>query len=127
MGKTSKEYDLDNRGGAIVLPKRMIDSNQFKALSANAQIIAVHLHSHWSFWKPIDFGCREGADILHASKTTASRALKELADHNFIIQEDESVFLNVSSTGNQPRKWSLTWLPFQTYGKAPSKKWEKPP
>ena len=124
---SNNEYELDTKGGAIVLPKRMVDSDQFKALSVNAQIIAVHLHSHWSFWKPTDFGCREGAKILHSSKTTASRALKELADHNFIIQEDESIFLNVSSTGNRPRKWSLTWLPFHKYGKTPSKKWEKPP
>ncbi len=108
-----------------MIPKRMIDSTQFKSLSSKAQLLAILMQTHWTFYKPIPLGVREVAKLLKIGKSTASRVLKELIRNNFIIQENESHFIHCESTGNRPKAYSLTWMPYKKYGTSPTGLWEK--
>ncbi|MFK5895002.1 MAG: hypothetical protein QM504_17430 [Pseudomonadota bacterium] len=123
--KKSYDFDFDDRGGVLRIPKRMVESESFTSLSSSAKALILCLHSHWSFYKPIDMGVRGAGKMLNCSKDVAGRALKELESNKFIVMHEPSNFIHSSSLGNRPKSWILTWVPFHETGRSATKEWEQ--
>jgi hypothetical protein len=119
--KTKKKQPFDSRGGVIVMSRRLISSDAYLELPAQAKVLMVLLQSHWRDEVPVAYGVREAANKIPCSLTLAVAAFKALENSGFISRESESLFN--SRTGSKSREWILTWMPFR--GKPPQNLWDK--
>lgn len=121
MARRKHALPFDRRGGVVAIQRRVIDSENYLLLSAQAKVLMTLMHCHWRNDKPIDFGIREAATKIPCDRKTAIRAFQELRQAGFIVLVDESYFS--SRTQSKSRTWRLTWLPY--FDKPPTNEWEK--
>lgn len=120
MGRKKHRLPFDQKGGVLVLQRRLISSSRYLDLCAQAKVLMLLLHEHWRNEKPVAFGVREAMQKIPCAKGTAQRAFRELEDNGFIVKVDESLFN--SRIGSRSRTWRLTWLPFNF--REPTNDWE---
>lgn len=112
---------FDTRGGKIVMCRFLLESKNYKTLSANSRALMLELQLHWRNDKPVDMGVREAAKRICCTEKTVRKAFNELEERGFIVCEEYAYFN--SKLGSKPRSWRLTWLPFN-YNK-PTNDWEE--
>lgn len=100
---------FDKRGGVVAIPRRLLSSPEYLALSAQAKVLLTLLQRHWTASGPVGFGVRQAEEEIPCSRTLALRTFKELEAAGFIVMVDESLFC--SRTESKTRTWRLTWLP----------------
>lgn len=121
MSKRKKQsLPFDRQGGTLAIPRRLVESPSYLALSPFAKCLLVLLHLHWRNEKPVDYGIREAMHKVPCSKPTAMKAFQELQDRGFITKVDESLFN--SRTQSRARTWKLNWLPYMD--KPPTREWD---
>jgi hypothetical protein len=120
MARKKNSLPFDQRGGKLVVQRRLLESEAYRGLSLAARCLLLEMQTHWSNTKPVDFGTREAAARLGCDRRVAMRAFKELLAAGFIQLEDEALFN--SRTGSRSRSWILTWLPYND--KFPTNDWE---
>lgn len=121
MAKKKKGLPFDREGGTVVIQRRLLSSDAYLGLSAQAKVLIHLLHSHWRPDRAIGFGLREAGEKIPCSRKTAIRVFKELQEAGFIVMEDESLFC--SRAQSKTRTWRLTWLPWNS--QPPTNQWEK--
>lgn len=112
---------FDNKGGVVVIQRRLIESTGYLRLSSQAKALIHLMQAHWQGNKPVAYGVREAMEKIPCAKTTAMTAFKELEQGGFIEMIDNAWF--DSRTQSKARTWRLTWLPWM--GKPPTNDWEK--
>lgn len=122
MGRRKKgSLPFDQRGGIIVLSKRLLVSVAFSLLTPEAKILMILLQVHWRDHVPVAYSVREGMSKVGCSKGTVQRAFIQLQELGFIEMIDESLFN--SRTQSKARTWRLTWMPYRSM--YPTNEWEK--
>jgi len=115
MAKIKKSYN--HPGGVIAFPRAVLKSAAYNDLSCNARAMMLEFQNVWKPHEPtIHYSVRRVAEKLKVSLSTASRLLKELADHDFIEVAEESHWLN-----GKAREYHLKWLP--AHNREPSNDW----
>ena len=106
-------------GGVIALPRDMISSPQYKALSPAARALIVELQAMWKpGTKAVHLSARRAGKLLGVSKDTGARALRELVEAQFIVVAEESDWLN-----GRAREYRLTWQPPDGLQREPTDEW----
>jgi hypothetical protein len=91
--------------GVIALPRAMIRSPAYRALSLPARALIVELQHRWAPDRgAINYSVRDAASALGIGKTQGAAALAELKAAGFIRLASESNFI-----GRKARGWLLTW------------------
>lgn len=121
MGKKKNPLPFDRRGGRIVVQRRLLESDAYLELSAQAKVLMSLMQIHWRPDKPVAYGVREAQQKIPCAKVTAQKAFSELVEAGFIVKVDESLFID--RTQSKSRTWRLTWLPWTN--KPPTNNWEK--
>jgi hypothetical protein len=91
-----------------------MDSAAFRDLSACARALYIEIRRRYNGTNNgfIVYSCRQGADELKISKSTAAKALNELQTHGFIVAEQRGAFRwKIDVTGERHRpasEWRLT-------------------
>lgn len=124
MAKKKTRLPFDKAGGVVVTQRRLVTSDAYLKLSAQAKALMTQMHAHWSVLGPVAFGVREAEATIPCSRKVAMRAFKELQEAGFIVMVDESFFC--SRTQSKTRTWRLTWLPCWNH-RPPTNDWEKKP
>jgi DNA-binding transcriptional MocR family regulator len=107
--------------GVIALPRVMIRSPAYRALSLAARCLIVELQNRWAPNRAaIDFSTRDAAEALGASQATAVRAFHELAQREFIV-----LAVPADHGARKARGWRLTWNQSPD-GREPTDEWAKP-
>jgi hypothetical protein len=72
-----------------------MDSAAFRDLSACARALYIEIRRRYNGTNNgfIVYSCRQGADELKISKSTAAKALNELQTHGFIVAERAAPFI----------------------------------
>ena len=112
---------FDRRGGLVAIQKRLLRSEAYLGLSAQAKVLLLLMQSHWRPDVPVGYGVREAQAKIPCSRKIAMRAFNELIEAGFIKLVDESLFC--SRVNSKTRTWRLTWLPWAY--REPSNEWEK--
>lgn len=121
MSKHSK-MPFDSVGGVVRMQRRLLTSERFIKLSAQAKALLFLLQRHWTPNGPVGFGVRQAEAEIPCSRATAMKVFKELQEAGFIVLIDDSVFC--SRTSSRTRTWRLTWMPCWR-NRAPTNDWEK--
>lgn len=122
MGRRKKEtLPFDKAGGVIAIQRRLLESDSYLQLSAQAKTLMTLMQVHWRNDKPVDYGVREAMAKIPAAKGTAQRAFRELSEAGFIVKMSESFFY--ARTSSKTRAWRLTWLPYEW--RPPTNDWKK--
>ena len=121
MTKKKIKLEFDQRGGVIVISRRMRESQAYQSMPAAAKVLMDLLQIQWRLDRPVGYGVREAARKIGCTPATASKSFNELVSRGFINCFEESFFN--SRTGSRARSWTLTWMPYQD--KKPSHDWEK--
>ena len=112
---------FDKSGGVCVLSRRMLNSENYLTLSAQAKVLILLMHEQWRDEKEVDYGIREASEKIPCSRVTAAKAFNMLSERGYIVLVDESMFS--SRTNSKSRTWRLTWMPWLS--RTPTHKWEK--
>lgn len=123
MAKRKNVLPFDKAGGTVVIQRRLLKSDAYLGLSAQAKALLHLMHVYWTPNGPVGFGVREAEQSIPCSRRLAMRAFKELQEAGFIVMVDESLFC--SRAQSKTRTWRLTWLPCWR-NRPPSNDWEKP-
>lgn len=115
-----RSLPFDKTGGVIAIQRRLIESQQFQALSPQGKTLMLLMQCHWRNETAVGYGVREAADKIPCARRTAMAAFNELAEAGFIRMVEESLFC--SRTKSKCRTWRLTWLPFKD--RAPTNEWK---
>jgi len=99
------------RGGVIVMPIFMLNSEAYLALTSYSRSLLVLMQIHWYKYKPVDYGVREAAVKMSCNERTARKAFDQLQELGFIECMEQSVFR--SRTQSKARSWRLTWMPYK--------------
>tara|TARA_R110000782_G_scaffold247530_1_gene334298 strand:- start:198 stop:563 length:366 start_codon:yes stop_codon:yes gene_type:complete len=110
MSYKKQKLPFDKKGGVIVIPRPMIESDRYGSLSAQAKVLMLYMQSHWKNTVAVGFGVREAAKRIPCAKGTAQNAFRELVNAGFIVMVEESLFN--SRTQSKSRTWRLTWMPY---------------
>ena len=121
MGSKKQSLPFDKHGGVLVIQRKLIESNAYKALTVHAKALIPALQIHWRNEKPVAYGIREAMKTVPCAFNTARKAFDQLEKKGFIVKADESIFN--SRTGSKTRTWRLTWLPFDC--REPTNDWKK--
>ncbi|MDO8908749.1 MAG: hypothetical protein Q7W55_09660 [Pseudohongiella sp.] len=121
MAKKKNIHPLDTRGGVIVTSRAMLESQPYLALSAQAKVLMMLMHSQWRPDRPIGYGVREAMEKIPCAKGTAQKAFDELESAGFIKMIDHSLFIDRIRA--KARTWQLNWMPYM--GRRPSHDWER--
>lgn len=123
MPKKSKgpQLDFDQRGGVIVISRKMLASEAYESMPPVPKVLMGLLHMQWRNDRHVAYGVREAAEKIGCAPNTASNAFNILKERGFIVCENESLFN--SKTGSKAREWRLTWMPFEY--RNPTHDWEK--
>lgn len=119
---------MDRRGrnapSFIMLRHDMMDSPAWQSLSAEAQILWVHIRRRYNGNNngKIPLSCREAGRLLNVSPNTAGRAFSDLQDRGFIKICADSDFRLKTKTS---RRWAMTHEVLN--GQVPSNEWRKWP
>lgn len=118
-----KKHSLpfDNKGGTVVIQRRLLASTRYLSLSPEAKALIALLQVHWRNDVPVAYGVREAKEKIRCAKGTAQRAFDQLQSAGFIELIDECLFC--SRTQSKARTWRLTWMPYMS--KFPTNEWEK--
>jgi len=106
-------------GRFVALPYNLLESDAWKEVSPEAALLYIELKRRYNGKNngDIPLSCREGKEIAHCSKGTASKKLIELVEHGFIKQAYKGQWrYRKAST------WILTCEVHE--GKAPSNEWK---
>lgn len=122
MARKKSSLPFDGRGGRVVIQKRLLGSEAYLGLSAQAKVLVHLLHREWSVKGPVAFGVRQAEREIPCSRALAMRAFHELQEAGFIVMVDESRFC--SRTQSKTRTWRLTWVPCWRH-REPTNDWEK--
>lgn len=120
MAKKSR-LPFDKAGGVQAIQRRLIRSQQYLALSAQAKALVHLMHSYWTPSGPVGFGVRQAEEEIPCSRKIARRAFDDLVEAGFIVLVDESLFC--SRAQSKTRTWRLTWMPWNN--QFPTNDWEK--
>jgi len=123
MANRKNILPFDKTGGTVVIQRRLVKSDAYLGLSAQAKALLHLMHVYWTPNGPVGFGVREAEQSIPCSRKVARRAFHELQDAGFIVMVAESLFC--SRTESKTRTWRLTWLPCWR-NRAPTNDWEKP-
>ena len=122
MGRRRKNtLPFDNRGGVIVLSRRVVESENYLSLTVYAKVLMILLQQHWRNDKAVNYGIREAAAKIPCDRRTAMKAFNQLQHQGFIICTELSFFC--SRTQSKSRSWRLEWMPFND--QPPTNKWEQ--
>ena len=121
MAKVKNPLPFDKRGGVVVIQRRLLTSDAYLGLSAQAKALAHLMQAQWRPDQPIGYGVREAEQKIPCCRSIAVRAFKDLQKFGFIEKVDESLFC--SRTQSKTRTWRLTWMPWNY--RAPTNNWEK--
>ncbi len=121
MTRKKQSLPFDKRGGAIVLSRYLIESNNYQTLSTHARSLMILLHIQWRADRPVDYGVREAEKRLVCNRKTVMKAFNQLVERGFIVCMEQSTFS--TRTQSKTRSWRLTWLPYNF--DLPSNDWEK--
>jgi hypothetical protein len=121
MAKKKIKLEFDQRGGVIVISRRMRESQAYESMPSSAKVLMDLLQMQWRLDRPVGYGVREAAKKIGCTPNTASKSFSLLVSRGFINCFEESFFS--SRTGSRARDWTLTWMPFKD--KRPSHDWEK--
>ncbi|MCF7996175.1 MAG: hypothetical protein K9L32_01405 [Chromatiaceae bacterium] len=118
-GLTPKHYRRPE--GVIAIPRVVVNSHEFKALSLAARALVVELQAIWKpGTKSLHFSARRAGDLLGTSKTGGARALNELVETQFLVITDESNWQN-----GLARSYRLTWQPADGLLREPTDDWRQ--
>jgi hypothetical protein len=121
MGRRKKStLPFDSKGGTLMIPRRMLESPVWKALSAQTKVLLVLMQIHWRNDDAVGYGVREAMAKIPCAKGTAQKAFIEAQEAGFIVMVDHSLFN--SREQSKTRTWRLTWMPWKS--KAPTQDWE---
>jgi hypothetical protein len=111
-GRTMRRRKSKTRGGFVQLPKYMVTSLAWRSLSGLAVIAFVELSRRYSGNNngTLHLSARELAELHHCSKTSAWRAICELAEKGFIEVVTASGF-SVKDKKRQAAEYRLTLFP----------------
>jgi len=121
-GNYSKAKGRGNTPPFVLLRHDMMESYAWRALSANAQALWLHIRKRYNSFNNgrIALSCREAGILLHVSKNTAAEVFNELKEKGFIAVGQDSSFTLKTKTA---RRWIMT---HETYnGRAPTNEWRK--
>ena len=114
-----KPKTYQRRGGVIALPREMLTSPQYRALSLAARALVVELQSIWKpGTKAVHLSARRAGELLGVSKDSGARALRELVKAQFLLVAEESDWLN-----GRAREYRLTWQPPDGLQREPTDEW----
>ncbi len=100
-----KPTAFKRKEGVIALPRTMIRSPAYRALSLPARCLIVELQNRWApSRESINFSTREAGDALGIAQKTAVAAFRELARCGFI-----ELAVPADHGGRKARGWRLTW------------------
>lgn len=101
MGK--HDNSRRTKGKFIALPHTLITSPAFRSLNGGTLKVYIELYDRYMGTNNGDLhlSCGEAAKLLHISKSTVSRAFREL---------NEKGFLRCTSQGNWIERRASTWL-----------------
>lgn len=102
------------------MPRRMLDSTAYLALSPQAKVLMLLMQVHWRPDQPVGFGVRQAEQSIPCSHKKAMKTFHELEEAGFIVMVDASLFC--SRTQSKTRTWRLTWLPWNS--RPPTNDWE---
>jgi hypothetical protein len=110
-------------GGVIALPREMVGSPQYKALSLPARALIVELQAIWRpGTKALHLSARRAGKLLYPetpdASTSGARALAELVQAQFLVITDESNWQN-----GKAREYRLTWQPPDGQLREPTDEW----
>lgn len=111
---------FDKIGGRVVIQRRLLVSDAYLKLPAQAKALISLMQVHWRNDKYVAYGVREAAVKIPCDRKTAMKAFDSLVAAGFIAEEGGFYFDNRQQ--RKSRSWRLTWLPFD-YG-APTNDWE---
>ena len=120
MSRKSSPLPFDKIGGRVVIQRRLLTSQAYLELSAQAKALIMLLQVHWRNHKYVAYGVREAAEKIPCDRKTSMKAFDALVDAGFIAEGDGFYFDNRQQ--RKSRTWRLTWLPFDY--KAPTNDWE---
>lgn len=121
MSKGLKDKYYRRPGGVIALPREMLASEQYKALSLAARALIVELQAIWKpGTKALHLSARRAGELLGTSKTGGARALAELVQAQFLVITDESNWHN-----GLAREYRLTWQPPDGGTREPTDEWRQ--
>lgn len=121
MGQKKTRLPFDRAGGIVAIQSRLLKSDAYLGLSAQAKALLHLMHGYWTASRPVGFGVREAEKSIPCSRKLAMRAFKELQEAGFIVMVEESLFC--SRTQSKTRTWRLTWLPCWRH-RPPTNDWE---
>jgi hypothetical protein len=104
-------------GGILAIPREVLRSSAFQALSGNAKATMMLLQDVWPGHGPVHYSTRRLAKDLHIAPNTAGLVFWELRDAGFLVLSDESDWLN-----KKARTYWLTWL--SEGGREPTNDWK---
>lgn len=123
MAKRKNGLPFDKDGGTVVIQRRLLKSDAYLSLSAQAKALLHQMHTYWTPREAVGFGVREAEQSIPCSRRLAMRAFKELQEAGFIVMVEESLFC--SRTQSKTRTWRLTWMPCWRH-RPPTNDWERP-
>ncbi len=114
-----KDKHFKRAEGVICLPRVMIRSPAYRALSLAPRCLLVELQNRWASGRSaINFSTREAAKALGVSQATATRAFKDLAKAGFI-----ALAVPADHGARKSRGWRLTWNQTPD-GREPTDDWD---
>jgi hypothetical protein len=124
--ETVKGPNYDNKGnkrrgkglggkGHVQVDIGMMQSPAWQSLSGNAvKVFLAMATKHWAYNGALVFSVGQAGKVLGLTPSTGSRALRELKERGFIVEEATASF---GSTGRLAKEWRLTPFPVQRGGK----------
>ncbi len=126
MGRKKKHtLPFDREGGFSTIQHRLLRSDAYLGLSAQAKALMHLMQVYWRNDEPVGYGVAEAQQKIPCCKKIASRAFKELESHGFIEMQDDFIFS--SRVSMRTKTWRLTWLPYKS--QKPTNDWKnwRPP
>jgi len=120
MSKKKHKQPFDSKGGVVVVPRRMVESNCYTTLAPQSKVLMILMQLHWRAYDYIDYGIREAMEKIPCSDKSATKAFNQLMERGFISCMEQSFFS--SRTQSKTRSWRLEWMPFND--KPPRNTWE---
>lgn len=100
--------------GHVQVDIGMMQSPAWQSLSGNAvKVFLAMATKHWAFNGNLVFSVSQAGKALGRDPSTGSRALRELKERGFIIEEATAKF---GATGRLATEWRLTPFPVQRGG-----------
>ena len=108
-----KRRKSGDRRAHVQIHHALMDEPAFRALSATAQALYVHLKRYFNGQNngEIYLSVRKAAALLNVSKNTASKHFRELEDKGFIVAVEVGR-LGIDGAG-KASKWRLTEIAFR--------------